>query len=547
MTANKLRGADILVQALERYGVSQIFTVSGNHIMPIFDAVQETGIELVHGRHEAACVHMADAWARMTGQVGFAMATGGQGHANATAGLVNAIGSEVPVVLLSGHAGLKELGRGAFQEMAQADLARPVTKAAWTAQSAATLGHELARAMRIAQSGRPGPVHLSLPIDLLEQQVNCDDSLWPDATETQPVPMPLPESIAEKVVSALASASKPLVLCGPAMCTPSNREQILRLETALNVPVIGMESPRGVNDPSLGAFTEVLAQADLIVLLAKPLDYTLRFGVSPFVSDECRFIVLEPNNELIARVARAKGERLVCFAQTDHASATQALLSRAKASGERKSSWREEVSSATTYRPPQWQGNQSKVDGRVHPIDLCRAINSFLVQQPQTTVVIDGGEFGQWAQAVLADKRRMINGMAGTIGICLPFALSAKAANPAEPVIAVLGDGTFGFHMAEFDTAVRYNLPIIAIVGNDACWNAEYQIQLREYGRERAKGCELLPARYDKVVEALGGHGEYVTNARQIPDALARALASGKPACINVMIEGAPAPIVRRK
>lgn len=544
---NKLRGADVIAQTLERCGVSKIFTVSGNHIMSIFDAIQETSVELIHGRHEAACVHMADAWARVTGKVGFAMATGGQGHANGTAGLVNAIGSEVPVVYLSGHAGLKELGRGAFQEMAQADLAKPVTKASWTAQSAATLGHELARAMRIAQSGRPGPVHLSLPSDLLEQTVNCEDSLWPDAGEMQPVPMPLADSIADRAVSALAKAGKPLILCGPAMCTEGNRERMLRLEAALNVPVIGMESPRGVNDPSLGAFAEVLAQADLIVLLAKPLDYTLRFGVAPFVSEECRFIVLEPNEELIARVAKAKGERLVCFAQTDQASAADALLSRAKASGGRKSSWREEVSLATTYRPPQWQGNQSRVDGRVHPIDLCRAVNSFLEHQPRSTVVIDGGEFGQWAQAVIAAEKRMINGMAGTIGICLPFALAAKAAHPDETVLALLGDGTFGFHMAEFDTAVRYNLPIIAIVGNDACWNAEYQIQLREYGRERAKGCELLPARYDKVVEALGGHGEYVTDAGQIPEALRRALASGKPACINVMIEGAAAPIVRRK
>jgi acetolactate synthase-1/2/3 large subunit len=109
-----------------------------------------------------------------------------------------------------------------------------------------------------------------------------------------------------------------------------------------------------------------------------------------------------------------------------------------------------------------------------------------------------------------------------------------------------MGDGTFGFHMAEFDTAVRYRLPFVAVVGNDATWNAEYQIQLREYGADRVHGCELLPARYDLVVAALGGHGEYVTRTQELGPALERAIASGKPACVNVMIERVPAPILRR-
>ena len=167
-------------------------------------------------------------------------------------------------------------------------------------------------------------------------------------------------------------------------------------------------------------------------------------------------------------------------------------------------------------------------------------------RHPDAILVCDGGEFGQWAQAVLAPARRIINGPAGSIGSSIPFAIAARAAAPDAPVIAVMGDGTFGFHMAEFDTAVRCDLPFVAVVGNDASWNAEHQIQLRDYGPNRTHGCELLPTRYDLVAAALGGHGELVTRADELPAALERAIASGKPACIDVMIERVPAPIIRR-
>jgi acetolactate synthase-1/2/3 large subunit len=156
--------------------------------------------------------------------------------------------------------------------------------------------------------------------------------------------------------------------------------------------------------------------------------------------------------------------------------------------------------------------------------------------------VSDGGEFGQWAQACLKAPARIINGPAGAIGSALPFAAAAKLARPDATVVAMLGDGTFGFHMSEMDTAVRFGLDYIAVIGNDATWNAEYQIQLRAYGKARAKGCELLPTRYGAVAAAMGAHGEDVLSASELNPALARAATAGKPAVVNVMIERQPAP-----
>src|SRR5690606_29677010 len=179
--ADTIRGADIVARTLEKLGMQKVFTLSGNHIMSIFDAALETKLELIHVRHEAATVHMADAWGRLTGEPGIAMVTGGPGHANAVGALYTALANESPMVLLSGHAATDELGRGGFQEIAQAEMARPVAKASWTSTSAASLGEDVAEALRIARTGRPGPVHLSLPSDLLDEEVDKARASIPDA------------------------------------------------------------------------------------------------------------------------------------------------------------------------------------------------------------------------------------------------------------------------------------------------------------------------------------------------------------------------------
>src|SRR5690242_7913431 len=163
----KRRGADVLAGTLAAAGVKHVFTLSGNHVMPMFDAALDARLSLVHVRHEAAAVHMADAWGRLTGEPGIALVTGGPGHANAVSALYTALAADSPLVLISGHAPLGELGRGAFQEMRQAEIAAPLTKLSFTARSADTLAADVARAVREAKSGRPGPVHLSVPNDVL--------------------------------------------------------------------------------------------------------------------------------------------------------------------------------------------------------------------------------------------------------------------------------------------------------------------------------------------------------------------------------------------
>ena len=538
-----VRGADALVKALALGGVKKIFTLSGNHIMPLFDAAFDAGIQLIHTRHEAATVHMADAFARITGEVGIALVTGGPGHANAISALYTAQMAESPVVLLSGHAPLSQLGKGAFQEMRQADLAAPVCKASWTCMSADEIGADIARAISTARSGRPGPVHLSLPTDVLEAMTGA---ALPSAGAFAPVLLALTEVHADAIVMRLKAAARPLILTGPMSLMRAHREQMAALEAASGIPVIGMESPRGVTDPSLGAFAECLAESDCVLLLGKRLDFTVKFGTTPTFAADCAWLQIDSELIEVDRARNAVGQRLEASLIADAASAIKMLTQSKQWNKTAAAAWLGKVRASVAFRPLAWANATTAIAGRLHPVQALRPLQALLDAHPDSVFISDGGEIGQWAQALLSAPHRVINGVAGAIGAAIPFALAARVALPNAPVIAVMGDGTFGFHCAEFDTAVRYGLPFVAVIGNDARWNAEYQIQLRDYGSSRTIGCELLPSHYDQVAMAFGGHGESVSSAHELGPALQRASDAKLPACVNVFIDGLPAPNIRR-
>jgi thiamine pyrophosphate-dependent acetolactate synthase large subunit-like protein len=544
-----LRGADILARGLARGGARCVFTLSGNHIVPVFDAAIDAHLRIVHVRHEGAATHMADAWGRLTREPGIALFTGGPGHANGVGPLLTALAAESPLVMLSGHAPLDQVGLDGFQELRQADMAAPAVKASWTAKSAAALGEEIARAMQMARSGRPGPVHLSIPSDLFEAPVEGADGAIPTAEAFRAVPAPLAEPTAEAVIAELARAKRPLVLTGPTMANDRGRELRVSLAEVTGIPVLFMESPRGIADPSLGAVADVLAQADLVVLLGKKLDFTLKFGRPPTFDAACRFVQIDPDPEAIGRAARALGaaSRIVVTAVADTLPAAECLVRVGARRAPRRDGWAEDVQSAIRYRPAEWTALATR-EGAVHPVAVGRAIRDYFAREPGAVYVSDGGEYSQWVQASVDASTRITNGPGGAIGGGVPFAIAASLARPDARVVLSTGDGSFGYHLAEYETAGRERAPFVAVVGNDGCWNAEYQIQLRTYGRDRAIGCEMsLAVRYDLVVSALGGYGELVTKGPDLAVALERAVQSGRPACLNVMVERVAAPAISRR
>ena len=536
-----MRGSDLLIQTLSDLGTNQIFCLSGNQIMAIFDSSIESNIDLIHFRHEAAAVHAADTWGRLTNQPGIAMVTAGPGFANTLSALYVAMAAESPMVLISGHAQLAEQGKGAFQEMPQADMARPVTKSSWTCTNTEKIGHDIEHACQIATTGRPGPVHIAIPVDILEADLISSNPIKYQTTNSNL--KSITKSETQTLIETLNNANRPLALLGQGV---SRLAEIRKSEELLStgLPMINMESPRGVNDPSLGAFPEILKESDLILLLGKKLDFGLKFGDDSVLSSSSNIIHIDHDISVLDQARQSiQSNRLTISVQADPLSIIEILYSNKIGVNEQ---WANKVQSALDYKPRDWSIFENSTTSPMHPLAVCKPIRDIFQNQENVIFISDGGEFGQWTQASISTPNRIINGPSGAIGSSVPAAIAASIAHPEATVIAMLGDGTFGFHCMEFDTAVRYNLRFVTIIGNDAKWNAEHQIQLRDYGSDRTIGCELNHSRYDLLVEALGGHGENVTTSSEFAPALERAINSNLPSCINVAIDPVKAPVIKR-
>ena len=330
------------------------------------------------------------------------------------------------------------------------------------------------------------------------------------------------------------------------MGRPFRWTEVEQLSEATSIPALPMESPRGVNDPWLHQATNCLSKADLVLLVGKKLDFSLRFGAaalflrrsaasSRLMPIRRSYVPESPAVQTIHAEPTGMVRQLTAAAQTLE-DLTKGRTARFLAGG----------GYGSTKGYPRRMGSSYAVSAEqpIHPLRICEAFQPFL--DDGAVFVSDGGEFGQWVQAGLEAEHRLINGPAGSIGSAIPDGTCGEASTSATTLSFVfLGDGTFGYHAMEFDTALRYNLPIIAVIGNDARWNAEHQLQIQNYGEERTVGCDLLPSRYDKMIEALGGHGEFVQHPDDLTSAVERALASGLPACINVAIESVSAPTFR--
>ena len=530
-------GASIVTKVLSDAGVTTIFSLSGNQIMPIYNACLDDKIELVHVRHEAAASFMAEAYAQLTGEIGVALITAAPGFTNGLEPLYNAQKSETPLILISGDAPVELDGMGAFQELNQTAISSELTKASIRATKVETIGQDVARAIRIATSGRPGPVHLALPFDVLNASTQGFDAAQLNIAPEITLPV---ESDIAAVADAIKAAERPFIIVGPASNASRTGDLHSRLADSLDAPVICMESPRGFVDPSLGGFSKSFAKADLVVSLGKTIDFTLNFGKVLSDDNVPNWMVIDPQSDMLERARRNLGPQLAATLRADVAASADRLIDLARRPQASRKAWREEVSADIAQR-----NYETKIDSSAEYMSAavaCAAVQRQIDAAEEPVLIADGGEFGQWAQACLSSPSRVINGPSGAIGAALCYGGGAKKARPNATIFSVMGDGTVGFHFAEFETAVRNNTPFIVVIGHDSRWNAEHQIQMREYGPDRLNSCGLNWTRYDLAVEALGGHGEWVSDPADLDAALDRAVQSGLPACVCIQIEGLPAP-----
>ncbi|MFN8511256.1 MAG: thiamine pyrophosphate-binding protein [Thermomicrobiales bacterium] len=526
-------GAAVLVQLLRRAGVERVFTLSGNQILPIFDAGLDAGIAFTDTRHEAAAAHMADAWARVRGEPGVCLFSAGPGHTNALSAILNAARAESPVLWLSGGTTRAGAGRGGFQDLDQVGLAERVCKGAWRVDDVSVLPQTFALAWRTMLSGRPGPVHLTLPADLLAQPAAVE---IPADLDLAPAVAPADPATVDEALELLATALKPLVLAGPGLAR-GRGDAAMALEAfvdATGLPCLPVESPRGLTDPIYQGMGRLTKEADIVLLLASR-DFAVGFAQTPAFAACRRVIVVDP--------AAVAGPTDLALAG-DPVAVLRQLVEGAGRFNWNVDPWIAELSAARSAANAELVDVAESTEVPIHPLRLATEIHDLLPEE--ATTVFDGGEFAQWARWAFGDwiGQTLVNGKLGMIGPSIPFAIGTAIAQGggAPPVVAFLGDGTAGYHIMEFDTAVRHNVPFVAVIGNDAGWGAELHRQLSNYGEDRVVASYLLPSRYDEVARALGAHGEFVQSPEEIAPAIRRALASGKPACVNVLIRSLPSP-----
>ena len=528
-------GAHLLARALKGAGVSRLFSLSGNQILPIYDACLDLSIDVTDTRHESAAAHMADAWAKVRGEPGVCLVTAGPGHTNTVTGVANAMASETPVLWLSGASEREWAGMGAFQELDQAAIAREVCKAAWTVESAEEIPAFVSRAWRTMLEGRPGPVYLGLPADVLTAEVTTDRAPLQQWAFRPPLRF-ADLALIHTALSILASARKPMILAGPSVARGETGSRLREFAERTTIPWMALESSRNVGDPALNGGGAAIRDADAVLLIA-PQDFMVKFGGPGAFADGARVIHVVPDPDEIGRNAP-----VTLGIAGDAGAVLSQLMAEAGSEKWDHRVWRDQVESLREKGRASLAQFACSDDTPIHPLRLARELRDVL--PAGSLVAQDGGEFSQWMRWGLAgaDFEPLLHGKFGSIGSAIPLAIGGALARPGTPSFAILGDGTFGFHGMEFDTAVRHNVPIVAIVGNDASWAAERHRQVRIYGEDRVVASDLLPTRYDEVVRALGGHGELVQSPAEIRPALERAMASGVPTCVNVMIKSVPSP-----
>jgi acetolactate synthase-1/2/3 large subunit len=532
-----IHGGWLVAKMLKREGVEVVFTLSGGHIASIYDGCIREGIRVVDTRHEQAAVHAAEGWAKSTRKPGVALLTAGPGVTDGVTGVANAYLANSPILVIGGAAPLGLWDRGALQEMNQLNLLTPITKWARTVYETSRLGEYTAAAFRQMLSGKPGPVFLEMPMDILNNFADTDTLFDPGEPEHYRAgghTAPDPVAVA-RAVALLEKAQRPVIMAGTAVWWCDASEPLRRLAEQMQAPVFLNGAGRGCLPPTHPLFfsstrRKALEGADTLLLVGTRLDFRLNHGQPPLIPAAANVIWLDMAGEDISLNRGASvglvgdvGLSMLQLCDASHPGDAGEWLAYIR-SEEQKMQQRDLPSLDSAAIP-------------IHPMRFCREIRDFV--DDDTTVVGDGGDIVSYAGRVINVARPgywLDPGPMGCLGTGTGFAMAAQLARPGQKVLIIHGDGAFGLNGMEFESMVRQKLPIVSIIGNDGAWGQIKHPQKAIVGHTTA--AELSPGiRYDRMVEALGGYGELVERPEDIRPALERAFASGLPACVNVLID----------
>jgi acetolactate synthase-1/2/3 large subunit len=530
-------GGELVVQMLAQHGVRHLFTLCGGHILPIYDACLKHGIAVVDVRHEQAAAHAADAYARLTRNLGAAAVVPGPGVTDAVTGVANAFAARSPMLLVGGASPRALRGMGALQEMEQVALFAPITKGAWAVPETRLIPEFLETAIRTARSGRPGPVFVEIAVDLLMGTVEARAAPIPAREETTPRG-PAGADV-ERAVELLARAERPVVIAGSGVYWDGAQDALRAFAETAAVPVFMNGMGRGCLSADHGFAFQLarglaLREADLVLVLGTPLDFRLGYGQAPTWAEGARLVMVDADAGEFG-----KNRPVDVGIAADIRLTLEALRQAAAPGGEdRTAAWRRRLREKETAEQAKLRVLTASDQVPITHYRLAAELAA--VMDERTCLVGDGGDVVTCASKVVPLTRPaqwLDPGPLGVLGVGPPFALAAKLLNPDQRVILLSGDGTFGLNGMELETAVRFDLPFLCVVGNDGGWGMIRTIQEAFYGRERLVATSLPFTRYDRVVEALGGVGETIEDPSHLRPALERALVSGRVSCLNVILD----------
>lgn len=529
-------GGALIGRALAAAGTSHLFFLPGGHVAPVVQGCAAAGIELVGTRHESAAVFMAEAWARCTGRTGVAAVTAGPGFTNAVTGIANSQSTGIPTVVLGGRTPLGLRGKGAVQDCDQEAVARVVAKWARTATTPASLGPLVREALLTARSGRPGSAYLDLPTDVLTAELDADaDRLLPlparQASSADP-------GAVDEAVRLLSDAERPMVIVGGGAFWSDAGGALRDFVEATGIPVTTTSHSRGLlPDSHPSSLASLLhggvgvAFADVVLIVGSRFNGNLLFGGEPLWRSDHTIIQIDtdPAGFALNRTPDVGllGDAAVVLAQ---------LTETWKA--EPKTAWCAEAKGYAEASMAHWVEETTQSATGVHPGWLAREVCGFAAEVGggAQTVVIDGGDILGWALAFVdAEEPGSVlftSDALGTLGVGVPYAVAAPLARPDGPTIALIGDGAFGLSAMEIETAVRAGTAPVIVVSNNGSWGDVRYEEAEWFGS--TQGTDLTAARYDRLAESLGGHGEHVDSPEQLRPALERALASGVVSVVDV-------------
>lgn len=544
----EVNGGRLVSMALKRQGIDRIFGLIGYQVTHIFDGFHNEGIIINDVRHEQAAVHMADGWAQVTGKPAVAVMIGGPGFTNAISAVLKAQTANTPLVVITGAADPDKTHMGAMQEIDHCAMVKDYVKWSVLIPTVKRIPEFISRAFQYAVNGKPGVVVLAVPTGVLSEKVRVEEISWPEEeTSVRKVVYPNPADI-KRAVEILKNSNRPVIIAGSGVLYAQATAELKAFVEETGIPVYTINSGRGSipdrHEMSFGLGRPLeggpqlygFKNADTVVVLGVKLNFTMGYGLPPIFDEKQNFIQVDIDPTEFGKSGRS--------VQLGIVGDSKIVLAMLKAEVEKAllpsfASWAEKLRSEEKNYWEDFRNTYSRQEeNKVNPLDLLNTLRNLM---PEDYIsVIDGSNALFWGLLLLECNHaghQIIapSGILGPMGTGLPLALGAKIAKPDKTVLLYTGDGSLGFNLAELDTAVRLNLPIIIVVHNDGAWGLPKDTQTRLFGENYA--VDLGITRYDKVLESLGGYGELVMRKEGLVPAVQRAMEAKKPSCINVVID----------